>query len=139
MEIEIMENEMLFIYNSNSMEDKVALGYVKPTTKYKVKEFNVSQETFTELQLKEIADRLEVEPKDLMDTKSSIYKDKYATTNLSQQDVLVALKHEPDLMRTPIALYQNEGHFVDSKYEFMKKDMDYGEGKASKANREEKD
>jgi arsenate reductase len=129
MEIEIMENEMLFIYNSNSMEDKVALGYVKPTTKYKVKEFNVSQETFTELQLKEIADRLEVEPKDLMDTKSSIYKDKYATTNLSQQDDLVALKNEPDLMRTPIALYQNEGQLVDTKYVYMKKDMDYGEGK----------
>jgi len=129
---------MLFIYNSNSAQDKVALGYVKPTTEYKVKEFNIRQETLTELQLKEIADRLNVQPKDLMDTKSSIYKDKYANANLSQQDILIALKHEPDLMRTPIALYNNVARFVDSKYEFIKKDMNYNEGKASKANKEEK-
>ena len=139
MEIEIMENEMLFIYNSNSVKDKVALGYVKPTTEYKVKEFNIRQETLTETQLKEIADRLSVQPKDLMDSSSSIYMDKYANANLSEQDILIALKHEPDLMRTPIALYKNEAHFVGSKYEYVKKDLSYSDEKTSKANKGEKD
>lgn len=138
MEIEIMDNELLFIYNSGSSNDRIALGYIKPTNTYVVKEVDIQRDPFTETQIKEIANRLKVLTEELIDKKSDIYKDKFAHSKFEEEDVLTALKQEPDLMRTPIILYREGGEFVESKYDFMKKDMKFSDGKSSKANTEEK-
>ena len=139
MEIEIKDNELLFIYNSRSTNDRIALGYVKPTNTYVIKERDIQNDSLTETQLKEIANRLKISTEELIDKKSDIYKDKFADSNFEEEDLLIALKQEPDLMRTPIVLFRNGGEFVESKYDFMKKDMKFNDGAASKANKEEKE
>jgi arsenate reductase-like glutaredoxin family protein len=139
MQLEIAENELLFIYNSRSVNDRIALGYIKPINTYVVKEIDLQKDSLTETQLKEVANRLEISTGDLIDKKSDNYKNNFAKGDFTEEDLLTALKQEPDLMRTPIALFHQGGDFVESKYDFMKKDMQYSAGKSSKANIEEKE
>ena len=117
----IDKKELLFIYNAEKSTDRTALSYAEPIKDYKLKEFDISKDFFTELQLKEIASLLHVQPKEMVDTTSDIYRDKYANSSLSESDLLTVLKHEPSMMRTPIALYHDHGEFVTSSYDFIKK------------------
>lgn len=122
-DMEIRDNELLFIYDSDNIKEREALGYVKSLQYHRVKEYDLRNDVFTELQLKEIAERLSVAPIDLMDHQSDVYNNKYAGTDLSEEDVLTALRHEPKLIRTPIILLQDQAHFMESPYEFLKEDM----------------
>jgi len=135
----VEENEMMFIYNSGIQTDRVGLGYAQAVPGYVLKEHDTRKETFTELQLKEIASKLKVQPIDLVDRRSDLYIQKYKNTALSENDVLTVLKHEPDMMRTPIVLYHDGGEFVGSKYEFVKRGMAPPDTHSRQANKEERD
>jgi arsenate reductase len=134
----IDKKELLFIYNSQKTTDRTALSYAEPIKEFKLKEFDISKDFFTELQLKEIASLLKVQSKELIDTTSDVYRDKYANSKLSETDLLTVLKHEPSMMRTPIALYHDRGEFVTSSYDFIKKDMATPASTVKSANKEEK-
>lgn len=134
----IDKKELLFIYNSQKNSDRTALSYAEAIKEYKLKEFDISKDFFTELQLKEIASILKVQPKEMIDTTSDIYHDKYAKSSLSETDLLTVLKHEPSMMRTPIALYHDRGEFVTSPYGFIKKDLATPTTTVKSANKEEK-
>lgn len=134
----ISDNEMMFIYNSGIQTDRVALGYAKAVPGYVLKEHDTRREGFTELQLKEIATKMKVQPIDLVDRRSDLYLQKYKDAELSENDVLTVLKHEPGIMRTPIVLYRDRGEFVDSKYEFVTRGMAPPDTHPDQANKEEK-
>ena len=136
--MEIDKAEIMFIYNSATYSDRVALGYAKAIKKYKLKEFDIAKDFFTETQLKEIANRLKVSPRELINRQSDIYVDRYADTNLSEGDILVALKREPLLMRTPIMLYNDWGQFINSQYDLISQPGDTNSITSSHANKEEK-
>lgn len=135
----ITDNEMMFIYNSGIQTDRVALGYAQAVPGYVLKEHDTRKEQFTELQIKEIATKLKVQPIDLVDKRSDLYLGKYKDTELSENDVLTVLKHEPGIMRTPIVLYHDTGEFIGSKYEFVKRGMAPPDTHPDQANTEEKD
>ena len=135
----VQKKEILFIYNSTMQDDRVALGYAKALKGFILREFDIKKETFTETQLKEIATRLLIKPVDLIDRESDIYLDKYSGSQLTETDVLVALKHEPDLMRTPIAIYHDRAEFINSKYDFISRGMRSPSIKSRKANQGEQE
>jgi arsenate reductase len=136
--MEIAENEMLLVYNSGTQSDRTALGYAKAVKDYKLREVDIKKDAFTETQLKEIANKLGVNPMDLVDRQSDIFKDKYKNSSMNENDVLTVLSHEPDIMRTPIVLYKDKGAFVDSKYEFVKRGMASPDITSEHANKEER-
>jgi arsenate reductase len=120
--MDITDNEMLLIYNSEKLSDRKALGYAKALRDYTVKERDIARDSLTETQLKEVANRLGVTVGDLVDEQSDIYQDKFKSATVSETDLLIAITHEPELLRTPIALYADHGEFVDP-YTFVKRDM----------------
>jgi arsenate reductase len=117
---DIEKDELLFIYNEKKFRDREALGYVESIKDYSVKVINVIKDKITEQQYKDLSDRLDVEPHELFDQQSDEYKEKYADADLSNSDILVALKHSPFLLKTPIAVYQDKAYFVQSPYDFVK-------------------
>ena len=129
---------MMFIYNSGIHTDRTALGYAKAVQGFVLKERDTRRETFTERQLKGIADKLGVTPFDLIDKKSDLYRRKYRDVSLSEDDVLTVIKQEPELLRTPIVLYHDHGSFVDSKYEFVKVGLATPDITSKHANKEER-
>ncbi|HEY8512746.1 MAG TPA: hypothetical protein VIL31_12390 [Cyclobacteriaceae bacterium] len=120
--MDITDNEMLLIYNSEKLSDRKALGYAKSLRGYVVKERDIARDALTELQLKEVANRLGISPTEMIDRESDVYQDKYRDTAVSENDLLIALKNEPDLLRTPIAVYSESAEFVDP-YTFVKRGM----------------
>ncbi|HLT79893.1 MAG TPA: hypothetical protein VKZ86_02625 [Cyclobacteriaceae bacterium] len=118
----VKANEILLIYNSQKMEDRKVLGYATPVQRQNLKERDISRDPLTETQLKGIANKLGIEVADLVDKQSDAYQDKYRSASMSEHDLLTALKNEPQLMRTPIAVYPEHAEFVES-YTFVKKGM----------------
>jgi len=117
---DIEKDEMIFIYHEKKFRDREALGYVQSIKDYKVKEINVYKDKITEQQFMDLANRLNVQPKELFDKQSDDYKEKYTGTELSKDDVLKILKHTPSILKTPIAVYHDKAYFVQSPYDFVK-------------------
>lgn len=121
--MKIKNNEILFIYNSESIEDRRALGYAKSLKHHNVRVFDIQTDRFTETQLEEIVNFMDIDPKELIDVKSDTFQKEYANVDLTREGVISVLSLKPKLMRTPIAIYQDRSRFVGSAYEFIKEDM----------------
>ncbi|HEX5170077.1 MAG TPA: hypothetical protein VFW11_12955 [Cyclobacteriaceae bacterium] len=136
--MKVSGNEILFIYNSKSIQDRRSFGYASALQHYVIREFDIQKDTLTETQLMEIADLLRVTPSQLMDQHSSIFKSKFADVVLTDEDALTALKMNADLLQTPIAIYHDHAEFVDSSFDFIKKDMSTKSISSEHANPEER-
>jgi arsenate reductase-like glutaredoxin family protein len=121
--MKIAKNEILFIYNSQDLSDRQALGYISCLPNWKIKEVDLDKESFTELQIKQLADMLNVEPKEIVDQSSDLYKKMYASASLSEKDMIKALSQSPKLIKTPIAVFHNQAKSLGSPYQVVKWDM----------------
>ena len=122
--MEIAQKEILFIYNSNDLQDRQALAYAKSLPDYKIKELDLQKESLTETQVKQIADLLEIEPVLLIDQNSQIYQQSYSSAELTSNGALKAMASEPVLIKTPIAIYNDRAVPIRSPYHLVKKDLE---------------
>lgn len=122
--MQISKNEILFIYNSKDLQDRQALVYAKSLPNHRIKEVDLQKDSFTETQVKQIADMLEVEPDSLIDHASELYKENYSNVELTKSDALKAMASQPELIKTPIAVYNDGAEPISSPYTLVKKDLD---------------
>jgi len=122
--MQISKNEILFIYNSNDLQDRQALGYAKSLPNHKIKEVDLQKDSFTETQIKQIADMLQVEPVSLLDPNSDLYKSDYSKVKLSRSGALKVMAARPELIKTPIALYNDRAVPIGSPYQLVKQDLE---------------
>lgn len=120
----ISKNEILFIYNSKDLQDRQALGYAKSLPNHKVKEIDLQKDKFTELQVEQIAEMLEVDPVSLIDHNSDTYQKTYSSVELTRSGALKAMASKPELMKTPIALYNDQAEPIDTPYQIVKWDIE---------------
>jgi arsenate reductase len=92
----------------------------------------------TEQQLMDIADRLDMEPFDLINGQTDEFRNHFASKNLTNEDILKVIKNNPSLLRTPIAILKDDAYFVSSPYEFVKKGL-IVEGIQSRVDEKNKD
>lgn len=111
--MQVQESELLFIYNSNSLQERRAFGYAKSSGKYVVKSLDLDKDNLTERQVVEIAQRLKIPLDDLLNND--------AGNDLISEDIPTYLVQNPTFLRTPIVLYHDGGEFVDSSFEFIKR------------------
>jgi arsenate reductase len=137
MSLTVKDNEILLIYDSDKLTDRQALAYAKSLREYVVKERDIARDPLTETQLKRVADRLGVAVSELVDRQSDAYQDKYQSSSISEDHLLIALKNEPQLLRTPIAVYPDSAEFVEATT-FVKKGMAPPDITARSANPREK-
>jgi len=121
--MQISKNEILFIYNSNDLNDRQALGYAKSLPNHKVKEFDLQKNKFTELQVEQVAHMLEVDPVSLIDNRSDVYKKTYSEVDLTRNDALKAMACKPELIKTPIAVYNDQAKPINSPFQMMEWEM----------------
>ena len=139
--IENEPNELTLIYHSDKAEDKKALAFVESVTDYTVKTLDLKKQSLTETQLAEIAGKMGLGIKDLVDT---TYKDRVETEdansfNVSDTDLLTLLTHEPILINTPIAIIGAWAYQYSSAYDLLTRNKTTeGVSSVSSANREEK-
>lgn len=136
--MKVQPNEILLIYDSNDIQDRKALGYAKSLKHHAVKEIDVQKNTLTELQFEMLADKFDLDPYELIDDKSEVFKEKYADSDLEPSDILKIMKNNPEMIKTPIAVYHDNGRIMGSAYEFIKDDMFQNGINSENANKEER-
>ncbi len=114
---------MLLIYNSSILQDREAYGYAKSLKNRKLKTIDVQHDKLTSLQLKELADILEMEAQELINRRSQIYLNEYTETDFDEQGYLSLLSKNPRMMKTPIAIYADNGEILGSGLELIRKEQ----------------
>jgi len=119
------DREVLIIYNSSKLKDRKALGYAQSLKNKKIKTIDLQKDHLTETQWKKIAVELDVKLENLIDRQSPSYRKYLRDVNLSGSNILKILKKHPTMIHSPIVLYDKGGEFVDSSYDFIRKDMHF--------------
>jgi len=120
--MKVVKNEIFLIYNSKIIRDRETLAYAKALKSYVIKDLDITKDFLTQMQLAEIAQKLNVTMRGLLDKKSA--SENTNLLHLSEDDLFKVLKNNPDLLRTPIAIYPDKAAFIGSPYDFVNKDMD---------------
>ena len=118
--MKVSEKEILFIYDSSDMQQREGLAYTKSLRHFEVKEIDIRKDKLTQLQLSNLAKRLNVSSKALMRTDNeSHFGD---VMDLDEHDFLDYLSSNLYMLKTPIAVYYDHAKFVGSQYEMIKED-----------------
>ncbi|MCE2996191.1 MAG: hypothetical protein ACK5RG_21265 [Cyclobacteriaceae bacterium] len=140
--IENQPNEITLIFHSNKDKDKKMRAFVETISTYKVKTIDLKRETLTQTQLAEIANKMKVEIKDLMD-QSYIDTIKGETSkgeeSMSPNDLLTLITKNFLLLETPILIIGKEAYHYQSAYTLLEQQFNItGVASNRSANIEEK-
>lgn len=102
-EIATSERQITLFYNSNSTRAKQTLAYAKAEG-LRILEIDILKTPLTGTQIVELADRLEMKIKDLVNQEHPTYKSKFEHHDFSERDWIKMIQHNPEIMKQPIAL-----------------------------------
>jgi arsenate reductase-like glutaredoxin family protein len=141
--IENEPRELTLIYHSEKTDDKKARAYVESLPTLAIKTLDLAREKVTETQLAQIADKMQLPIKELVDI---TYDDRSIavrqTGNIKQMDsgeLLILIRHNPKLLATPILIIGDKAYKYATSYHLINEYLDEGVKSVSDAvNPEEK-
>lgn len=141
--IENQPNEITLIFHSNKDKDKKMRAFVETISTFKTKTIDLKRETLTETQLAEIANKMKVEVKDLIDQS---YMDtikgetKEGLHSMSPNDTLTLICNNLLVLETPILIIGKNVHHHKSAYSILETQFNIsGVSSNSSANVEEQE
>jgi len=102
-EIATSERQITLIYNPKSVRAKQTLAYAKAEG-LQIREINISKTKLTGTQIAEIADKLNLEIKDLVNQSHPAYTKQFDYYDLSGHDWIKMIRNNPEIMKQPIAM-----------------------------------
>jgi arsenate reductase len=123
--MEFNPQEVTVVYNFNKQGDREAIAYAKQIAK-EVNEVDISKNPLTERQMAQLLDKLGVSVERIIDTKSDIYREKYKDVKMDEPDWLGAIKHNPEMMKTPIGILGEKSVICDLPSQLL--ELDEGQG-----------
>ncbi len=111
--MEFNDRQVLIFYKPEEKKDKNTYDLAMQLSKH-IRDIDVTKDKITETQLIEVLDRLGRSPKDLVDKSSDTYISKYQDMDLTDDDWLKALIHNPDMLFTPIVFLGKRGMLIDT-------------------------
>jgi len=139
--IENQPRELTLIYHSEKSDDKKARGYVE-SLRLAIKTLDLAKEFLTETQLAQLADKMELPIKNLVDATyydGSSTEDKEGLKKMDTTQLLTFIKHNPKILHTPILIIGDRAYKYGTGYHLIKDDMSEGVKSVSDAvNVEEK-
>jgi arsenate reductase-like glutaredoxin family protein len=139
--IENQPRELTLIYHSEKSDDKKARGYVE-SLRLAIKTLDLAKESLTETQLAQLADKMELPIKNLIDATyydGSSTEDKEGLKKMDTTQLLTFIKHNPKILHTPILIIGDRAYKYGTGYHLIKDDMSEGVKSVSDAvNVEEK-
>ncbi|WP_117880400.1 arsenate reductase family protein [Aureibaculum luteum] len=118
-EIATSNREITLLYSSNSERAKQALAYAK-TEGLAIHEVDILKTKLTGLQIIELADRLHLEPADLVNQEHPAYTSHLQHHDLSTDDWIKMIRHNPEIMKQPIALKGDKTVLVETPTDILK-------------------
>jgi arsenate reductase-like glutaredoxin family protein len=114
--IENRPNEITLIYHSDKPDDRKARGYADSIKAFTLKTLDLRRECLTETQLAEIADKLTLPVRELVDITYAEKKDRAHIGQMDDGDLLNLLVHQPMLIQTPILIVGKKAFKYSSSY-----------------------
>jgi arsenate reductase len=102
-EIATSDRLITLYYNSTSSRAKQTIAYARAEG-WPIYEIDLLKTPLTGTQIVELADRLGLEVKDLVNQEHPSYYSKFETHNFSTDDWIKMIQHNPEIMKQPIAL-----------------------------------
>lgn len=102
-EIATSERQITIFYNSKSVRAKQALAYAKAEG-WPILAIDILKTKLTGTQISELATKLKLEVKDLVNQEHPSYKSHFEHHDLSDRDWIKMIQHHPEILKQPIAL-----------------------------------
>lgn len=102
-EIATSDRMITLFYNSQSTRAKKTLAYAK-SEGLPIQEVDILKTPLTGTQIAELADRLGLEVRDLVNQEHPVYKKKFEKSDYSSEDWIKMIKNNPEIMKQPIAI-----------------------------------
>ncbi|MGB5170963.1 MAG: hypothetical protein WBN69_05990 [Eudoraea sp.] len=118
-EIATSDRQITIFYNSNSKRAKQTLAYAK-TEGWPILEIDILKTPLTGTQIAELSDRLGILVKDLVNQKHPSYTDKFGPMELSSDDWIKMIIHNPEIMKQPIAIRGNISILIETPTDILK-------------------
>ena len=110
-EIATSIRQVTLFYNSKSTIVKQTLAYAKAEG-LPIAEIDISKTVLTGTQIAELAEKLNIHIKDLVDQEHPAYISKYGHPDFSERDWIKMIQHHPEIMKLPIALHNTKIKFI---------------------------
>ena len=120
--IENQPNEITLIFHSDKDKDKKMRAFVETISTFKIKTLDLKRDALTQTQLAEIANKMKVEIKDLIDES---YMDtikgetKEGEESMSPNDMLTLISKNFLLLETPILIIGKDAYHYKSPYQIL--------------------
>ncbi len=118
-EIATSDRQITIFYTTNSVRAKQALAYAK-SEGLAIQPIDILKTPLTGTQIAELANRLGIEVKDLVNQEHPAYVKKFEPVELSSQDWITLIKHNPEIMKQPIALRGSHTILVETPSDMIK-------------------
>lgn len=106
-------------YHPESIRAKKAIAYAKAEG-LRLQKINILKTTLTGTQISEIADRLNLKIKDLVNQNHKAYRSIYEPSDLSSEDWIKLIQHHPEIMKQPIAIQGKKTILVETPSDIIK-------------------
>ncbi len=123
--MEFNPKEITVIYDMNKRGGREALAYAKQMAA-NVREVDVSQTPLTPTQLLELMEKVNVGIEGMIDKNSDIYREKYEDVDMSENDWLEVMIHNPEMIKTPIGILGDRAVVCDLPNQIL--ELDRGQG-----------
>ncbi len=118
-EIATSKRLITIFYNPNSIRAKKALAYASAEG-LDILEVNILKTFLTGTQIVEIADRLKMEVKDLINQDHPAFRAVYEPSDLSSDDWIKLIQHHPEILKQPIAISDKKTILVETPSDIIK-------------------
>jgi len=118
-EIATSNRQITLYYNSESIVAKKALAYAKAEG-LAIQPIDILKTPLTGTQIAELAGRLRIEVKDLVNQEHTSYSSKFEPHELSTDDWIKMIQHNPEIMKQPIALHGENTILVETPSDMTK-------------------
>jgi arsenate reductase-like glutaredoxin family protein len=113
--IENQPREMTLIYHSEKSGDRKTRAYVETLKQYTVKTLDLKYQKLTETQLAKISDKMKLSAaSDLIDKSYASSAQWEQLSQMKDDDLVIALVHQPVLIKTPILIIGSHAAQYDS-------------------------
>lgn len=118
-EIATSERQITLYYSSKSSRAKQTIAYAKAEG-LPILEIDILKVPLTGTQIVELADKLKIKVKDLVNQEHPSYKSHFNPHEFSTDDWIKMIRHNPEIMKQPIALRGKTTILIETPTDIIK-------------------
>ncbi|TYP99999.1 arsenate reductase [Tenacibaculum adriaticum] len=118
-EIATSNRQITLFYSSKSTRAKQTLAYAKAEG-LPIQEIDILKTRLTGTQIAELADKLNIEIRDLVNQEHPSYTSRFEHHDFSSDDWIKMIQHNPEIMKQPIALRGNITILIETPTDIIK-------------------